>query len=212
MEGANDGFLTENRRTFLRQGLTGTLLLGFSKNFLSGCAPAAHLSKKFETVKRYVLDPGELAILESIAEVLIPINSPGEPTVQEIGVVSLVDQMLSWRDEHIQDEFKELLMIFESGFIGLFFNGIPKAFTKSSDEEKQQVLDSWASSILPIRRKGYMALKRLCMVAYWTDERAWKHCGYDGPMGFLKYKTIKPGESTSDEAVQPAPEAVGEEP
>ena len=210
MEGASDDFFTENRRTFLRQGITGTLLLGFSKNFLAGCAPAVHLSKKFETVKRYVLDPGELAILESIADALIPVTSAGEPSVQEIGGASLVDRMLSWRDPHIQDEFKELLMIFESGFIGLFFNGIPRAFTKSSDEEKQEVLGSWATSMLPIRRKGFMAVKRLCMAAYWTDERTWKACHYDGPMGYLKFKTIKPGGSTSDEAEQPELDGGGE--
>jgi len=202
-----DDVFSENRRTFLKQGVSGTLLMGFSKNFLAGCAPAAHLSKKFESVKRFVLDPGELAILESLAEAFIPVINEGEPTVQELGVASAIDELLSWRDVAIQDEFKQLLMIFESGFMSLFFNGIPRAFTNCTTEQKLEVLESWSTSMLPLRRKGYMAVKRLCMVSYWTHERAWKHCGYgDGPMGYLKYQTIKPGQSTSDEAVPKASE------
>lgn len=181
-----------NRRVFLKQSMSGVLLLGASETFLSGCSVPAHLTKKFQNEKRFVLDPGELAVLESIAEAIIPVVEEGEPTVQEIGVASLVDEMISWRDEPIQAEFKQLLSIFDSGFVSLFFNGIPKRFVSCTAEQKEAVLRSWATSVLPIRRQGFMALKRLCNVAYWTDERTWSHCGYEGPMAYLKHDVAAP--------------------
>ena len=137
------------------------------------------------------------------------VKDDGGPTATEIGVASLVDEMISWRDDYIQDEFKQLLSIMDSGIVGLFFNGIPRGFTNCSDEEKQEVLESWSTSSLAIRRKGFMAVKRLCMVAYWTDERTWKYCSYEGPIGFLKYKTIRPGVTTNDDIPAPNPEAGG---
>lgn len=194
----DEGPTGTSRRVFLKQTMSGVLLLGASETFLTGCSAPAHLMKKYEEGKRFVLDPGELVTLEAIAEAMVPVLEEGEPTTQEIGVASRVDEMISWRDEAIQAEFKQLLAIFDSGFVSLFFNGIPKRFISCNAEEREAVLESWATSILPIRRQGFMAVKRLCNVAYWTDERTWKYCGYEGPMGYLKYDTPFPPEETQE--------------
>jgi len=200
-----------SRRVFLKQSFSGAVLLGASETLLTGCSAPAHLMKKFQETNRFILDPGELVTLEAIAEAMIPTLEEGEPTVQDIGVASRVDEMISWRDEAIQDEFKQLLAIFDSGFASLFFNGIPKRFISCTPEQKQAVLESWATSMLLIRRQGFMALKRLCNVAYWTDERTWKYCGYEGPMGYLKYDTPFPPEENQAPSQEVNPDKVNEE-
>ena len=205
----NEDSTGTSRRVFLKQTMSGVLLLGASETFLTGCSAPAHLMKKYQESKRFVLDPGELVTLEAIAEAMVPVLNEGEPTIQEIGVVSRVDEMISWRDEAIQAEFKQLLAIFDSGFMSLFFNGIPKRFISCNAEEREAVLESWATSMLPIRRQGFMAVKRLCNIAYWTDERTWKHCGYEGPMGYLKYDTPFPPEEAP--ATEPVLKETAEE-
>ncbi|MBT6179293.1 MAG: gluconate 2-dehydrogenase subunit 3 family protein [Deltaproteobacteria bacterium] len=200
-----------SRRAFLKQTISGVVLLGASETLLTGCAAPAHLVKKYELTKRFALNPAELVTLEAIAETLIPTLEKGEPTIQDVGVVARVDEMISWRDEAIQDEFRQLLAIFDSGFVSLFFNGIPKRFISCSPEQREAVLESWATSMLPIRRQGFMAVKRLCNIAYWTDERTWKYCGYDGPMGYLQYDTPFAPEEISPEPESPKTETTSEE-
>ena len=55
-------------------------------------------------------------------------------------------------------------------------------FTRMSDAEKDASLRAWTQSRLGVRRMGFMALRNLCLLGYYSQPATWQAIGYKGPL------------------------------
>ena len=70
--------------------------------------------------------------------------------------------------------------------LGLTWFGPLKPFRKLDAAQREQLLQSWAASHLPPLRKGFQALRKLCVLLYYGGSMAevpaaWGFLGYPGP-------------------------------
>ena len=60
--------------------------------------------------------------------------------------------------------------------------GVFSRFTRASGEEQDLVLRSMEASSQPMLRGAFVALKSLCVMAYFSQPLTWGAIGYDGPL------------------------------
>ncbi|GAA4392760.1 FAD-dependent oxidoreductase [Hymenobacter koreensis] len=90
--------------------------------------------------------------------------------------------------ESAQKQFAQLLDLLGGPLLGLTWFGPPKAFAELRPEQREQLLQSWAQSMLPPLRQGFQALRKLCTFLYYAGGDAssanpnWEALGYPGPL------------------------------
>ena len=166
------------RRAFLKKGLFGGLVL-----LLGGGAGLAYLPSRdgFAVPQQLLsLSPGRFQVLAAVAARIAP------PGADAAAVAMGVDRVLSYAVVEARQDVEKLLGLFENALPGLLLDGRALPFTRLSAEGQDAVLESWRKSRLTLRRSGYQALRKLCLLSYWTQESAWPAIGYDPPSGLNK--------------------------
>jgi hypothetical protein len=163
------------RRSLLKKGLFGGLLL-----LLGGGTALAYFPSRdgFDAPLQLLsLSAGRFQVLAAIALRIAPPGKDGA------AVALGVDRILSYAAVEVRQDFEKLLGLFENALPGLLLDGRALPFTRLSEAGQDEVLESWRTSKLTLRRSGYQALRKLCLMAYWTQESAWAAIGYDPPSG-----------------------------
>lgn len=163
-----------SRRAFLKQSVSGVVFLSAAGAFTTSCRsyPRPQGTLKFFTDK-------EAAIFNAIADTMIP-ASDGVPGALAAGVPAAVDELLASFDEDIQSQFRQLLALFEHG--PFMFAGSFKRFTAMSADERYAYMRGWAGSRLAVRRQGFVALKKFCMITYYCNPVSWGAIAFPGPL------------------------------
>lgn len=163
------------RRSLLKKGLLGGFLL-----LLGGGSGLAY----FPTRDGFPVPPQLLSLNPSRFEVLAAVAARVVPSGADAAAVALeVDCILSYAVVETRQDIEKLLGLFENALPGLLLDGRALPFTRLTEAGQDEVLESWRTSRLALRRSGYQALRKLCMVAYWTQPSAWAAIGYDPPSG-----------------------------
>jgi hypothetical protein len=162
-----------NRRTFLRRGLLGGTILALGGVGLSAW-PSLLERRPRQPLK--VLDEKRFAVLAAVASRTV--RAPG---ADPIAIAHAVDDTLSRAVPEVQNDFRQLLALFENALAGLVFDGRPKPFTRLSPEAQDAVLTNWRDSRLTVRRAGYQALRKLTSAAHHAQPSTWASVGYPGP-------------------------------
>ncbi|MCS6836381.1 MAG: GMC family oxidoreductase N-terminal domain-containing protein [Anaerolineae bacterium] len=137
------------------------------------------------------LNPRERAALRSICDTFIP----SLPSASEIRRYSAEHTQLAERveeallvatDEAARTELKLLLNAFEVGPVNGLLGGSWAAFSALPLAEREKLLAQWATSGLEVRRKAFMALKRVILFMGYTNQPdgkhpIWREIGY-GPL------------------------------
>lgn len=167
-----------SRRKFLKETFLGVACLSVAKVVPSGVLPASDL----ERVPRNLVyfSPKEFLIFEAAADRLIGSPSAGQPGSIEIGVATRADQFLGGADPEVQEQFHQLLTVFNAPLFTFLFDFRFSSFLAMSPEDKDSYLEDWMTSSLGVRRTGFQALKRICMSMFYTHSGSWKEIGYDG--------------------------------
>lgn len=124
---------------------------------------------------RVLDDRGFQVIVAVAARVITALDA--DPAV----LAERIDESLSSVSPEAQADLTSLLGLFENALPGLLLDGRVTPFTRLDGPEQDCALASWRDSRLVVRRSGYHALRRLCFVAYYGDERAWPGIHYKGP-------------------------------
>lgn len=164
-----------DRRTFLKRGLFGGALLALGGVGL-GMWPGRELAAPRAELK--ILQPRAFQVLVAVAARIV--DAPGADPVQ---IAQAVDESLSFAVPEAKKDFNGLLMLLESALAGLVLDGRPVPFTRLSGERQDEVLLAWRDSSLAVRRSGYNALRKLCLLAHWTQESSFASLGYAPPSG-----------------------------
>lgn len=167
------GALRTTRRGFLRlAGATAAFTALAQVRMAPLALAAADDGERF-------FDPWETEVLSQIAERMV--DTGGEaPPVRETGTVASIDLLCRGLDPALSGQLPMALRLFEYGPI--LFDFSFSRFTRMSDAEKDASLRAWADSRLGVRRMGFMALRNLCLLGYYSQPATWKAIGYKGPL------------------------------
>jgi hypothetical protein len=162
-----------NRRRFVQRGLFGTAVLLLGGGGLS-LYPTRHTASPSKPLR--VLDDRGFQVIVAVAARVIT-----APDADPAVLAERIDESLSRVPPEAQADLASLIGLFENALPGLLLDGRVTPFTRLDGPAQDRALASWRDSRLVVRRSGYHALRRLCFVAYYGDERAWPGIHYSGP-------------------------------
>lgn len=166
----------DSRRRFLKQTGFGVAVLG-----MSGCLPSGGADPSLPDGIRDRLrfcSPTEFLVLKAAAEQIVgPLGAEGQPTFDEITLRA--DEFLSGAEPEIQEQFHQLLMVFNSAIAAFLFDLRPSSFLAMSAQDRSAYLEDWMASPIGFRRTAFMGLKRICMSVSYTHPGLWPLIGYD---------------------------------
>ena len=170
-----------DRRRFLKRGLFGGALL-----VLGGALPFAFRTTRRGSAPRgplRLLSVDEYAVLAAVAARIVPGDGADGrwPRAEALDCAGKVDALMATVHPDVGNDFRRLLRLFESGFVGTFTAGSPRPFTRASVSEQDARLEAWRRSRLTILRSGYQALKRLADAVYYSSPEIYPLIGYPGP-------------------------------
>ena len=170
-----------SRRKFLKRGLVGGGLLA-----LAGTLPFAFRTTALGRQPRRalrLLTLEEYAVLAAAAARIVPGDgaAPKWPTAEAVDCAGKIDALMATVHPDVGNDFRRLLRLFESGFLGTFIAASPRPFTRAAPAEQDARLEGWRRSRLAVLRSGYQALKRLAHAAYYSSPEVYPLVGYPGP-------------------------------
>jgi Gluconate 2-dehydrogenase subunit 3 len=163
-----------NRRTFIRRGLFGGLLLAVG----SSIGLAAWPSDQSPRARRRLqaLDARQFAILAAVAA-----RTVQAPKADGVEIAHRVDEQMARAYPEVRADFGKLLLLLENALAGLLLDGRARPFTRLSAAAQDDVLADWRDSHLAVRRSGYAILRKLTQAAHYASPEAWEDIGYPGP-------------------------------
>ena len=133
--------------------------------------------------ERTYLSLEEHAVLAAAAARLVPGDGAGPawPSAEAVDCAGKIDALMATVHPDVGGDFRRLLRLFESGFLGTFIAGSPRPFTRAAPAEQDARLEAWRRSRLTMLRSGYQAMKRLTHAAYFSSPEVFARVGYPGP-------------------------------
>jgi hypothetical protein len=130
-----------------------------------------------------LLSADEYAVFAAAAARLVPGDGAGAqwPSAEALDCAGKVDALMAETHPDVGHDFRRLLRLFESGFVGMLVAGSPRPFTRATAAEQDARLESWRRSRSELLRSGYQALKRLAQAAYYSSPEIYAAVGYPGP-------------------------------
>jgi long-chain-alcohol oxidase len=163
-----------NRRTFLRRGLLGGLLLAVGGSIGLVAWPSnekAHARRPLRA-----LTARQFAVLAAIAG-----RTVTAPKADPITIAERVDAQMALAPPEVRADFGKLLLLFDNALAGFVLDAQPRPFTRLSPAAQDDVLADWRDSRLVVRRSGYAILRKLTQAAHYAAPEAWPDTGYPGP-------------------------------
>ena len=174
----DDAGVEPPRRTFLKKGLLGGLLLAVGGGTVIALRPTRKGAPPKDGL--LVFSREEYTILAAIARRVVAARE-GDPQTDQIDVALRADRAIALAHPSVQKELKQLLHLFENGLTGLFSGTSLAPFTAAGKRAQDARLAAWSRSRVALFRTGYQAVKRLTAACYWSHPDTWKLAGYPGP-------------------------------
>jgi hypothetical protein len=170
-----------DRRRFLRRGLFGGALL-----LAGGSLPFVFRTTRRDLTPRgplRLLSADEYAVLGAVAARIVPGDAADArwPRADALDCAGKIDALMATVHPDVGRDFRRLLGLIESGFLGAVLAGSPRPFTRASAAEQDARLEVWRRSRLALLRSGYQAVKRLCHATYYSSPEIYELIGYAGP-------------------------------
>jgi len=124
--------------------------------------------------------PMEFLIVQAVSRRIVGAPLPGHPSTDEVDVALRADLFLAGAEPEIQEQFHELLTVFNGALFAFLFDFQFSSFINMSPEDQDAYLESWMTSALEFRRTAFQALKRISLSLFYTDSRSWNEIHYDG--------------------------------
>ena len=167
-----------SRRGLLRVGLVGSAFLataGFGAA-LSGCSASSPASGYT------VLRETDLPFLRALIPVML---EGGVPAAQMPAAIDGTLQSLDYSLDHLSPELLTLtLQLFDVLALPITrgpLTGVWGSWDNAGADDIRQFLARWQDSSISLLRMGHESLLKLVMMAWYSRQEAWAHCGYPGP-------------------------------
>lgn len=166
-----------SRRKFLKQTAFGSLAL-FSSRFIPALG-GRQIPAEIQGQLQY-FSPHEYLVFEAIGERMIGKPGPSPPSATDLDVALRADKFLATADPEAQEQFHQLLTVFNAPFFTFLFDLRFSSFLHMTPEDQDSYIEDWMTSVLAFRRTGFQALKRVSLSMFYTEPRSWNEIGYDG--------------------------------
>jgi len=145
-----------------------------------GLAAFLRVSRAHRPVDLVFFSDQEYQIVQAIARRVIGTESTTDPGPANVDVALRADRFLAGADPEIQEQFHQLLVVFNGPLFTFLFDFRFSSFLEMSPEHQDTYLEDWMTSSLAFRRTAFQALKRLCASMHYTDPRSWDEIAYTG--------------------------------
>jgi len=170
--------MRSSRRKFLRETLFGVAVLSAAKLIPFDIARADIAAEIRLPLKFF--SPNEFLIMQAVAERIVGTPARNGPTAGAVNVALRADQFLIGADPEVQEQFHQLLTVFNAALFTFLFEFRFSSFVDMSPEDQDSYLQSWMTSSYEFRRTAFQALKRISLSMFYTEGRSWNEIGYDG--------------------------------
>jgi hypothetical protein len=167
-----------SRRQFLKQTAFGVVALSASR-FMPTTVQDPHLPADIGNQLLF-FSPKEYLIVQAVAERMIGKLDDRTPDASQLGVALRADKFLSEADPEIQEQFHQLLTVFNAPAFTFLFDFRFSSFINMRPDDQDSYIEDWMTSILAFRRTGFQALKRTTLSMFYTEPRSWKEIGFEG--------------------------------
>ncbi|MGA9408203.1 MAG: hypothetical protein WBW71_13800 [Bacteroidota bacterium] len=167
-----------SRRRFLKETLFGAIALSAAKCIPFDSVQAEVASEIQQQLKFF--SPIEFLIMQAAAGRIVGTSAGGYAGTDDVNVALKADTFLADADPEIQDQFHQLLTVFNGALFAFFFDFRFSSFVEMSPVDQDSYLQSWMTSTLSFRRSAFQALKRVSLSLFYTDSRSWNEIHYDG--------------------------------
>lgn len=182
------------RRTLLKIGVGGGLLLAIGGTGLWLRGPTR--SRPIPSGLKRLNDRQYLTLAAVAARVCPPLK--GAPTTDTARVAQKLDSLFDTMHPGDVKDLKQLLDLLDNALGGLLLEGRVSTFTGSSDSQQDDILQSWRTSAVSLKRTGYKAIVGLCAATYFADSRTYAAIGYPGPPDYGNVKKAAAAHPGSD--------------
>ena len=170
--------MKSTRRTFLKETLLGAVVLSAAKLIPFDVARADGVAEVPTLLKFF--SPNEFLIMQAVADRIVGTPSRTGPTAGDVNVALRADRFLIDADPEAQEQFHQLLTVFNGALFTFLFDFRFSSFINMSPEDQDSYLESWMTSSYEFRRTAFQALKRVSLSMFYTESRSWNEIGYDG--------------------------------
>lgn len=185
-----------NRRSFLKTGVGGAVFLGTVSLTagLSGCAtaPAGRVSavdSRMDASYRFqFLSKDDIALFEALLPAMFAGALPEEPNQRQFAVAATIERIDQGMVQFGAPNQKELRKLFD------LLNFAPTRVTLArvwsdwpsvTTGEADAFLNRWRNSRIGLLNNGYIALSKICNVAFYGHQNQWHLTGYPGPQEWI---------------------------
>jgi len=165
--------IPSSRRSFLKVGLIGTLMLATAGGIY-------RLSQPTAAPARFTLDDKARSALSAIAPVMIG-KVDASPTDRD-HAVSLVLDAIAGLPLNAQKEIQDLFALLTLGPTRRFLAGVPDDWQDARAEDVTAFLQGWRQSRIGLLQSAYHALHDLILGPWYADASTWESIGYPGPL------------------------------
>jgi hypothetical protein len=121
----------------------------------------------------------EIVIVRAVALRILDGAEPDPHADGALAQVQFIDEYLAGLDGGLRSDVKALLSLLE---LYPTMTGRFTRFSRLSPAAQDEVLSSWERSRLALLRQGLQAVKAMCFLAHYQDERSFPSLGYSGPL------------------------------
>lgn len=166
------------RRTFLKTGLAGGLILALARlAYGPSAGEAAYPSPSLKA-----LDPTAATVLAALAPVMLgPAVAGLDRAVVQAAVVAGVDTAVSGLPAATRAEIAQLFQLLGNRVGRRWLAGVKPGWLDASADEISAFLHGWQHSRLLLLRSGYQGLHKLIYAAWYGNPLSWPRVGYAGP-------------------------------
>lgn len=122
----------------------------------------------------------EREILTRIVERMVDTGEPGAPAVRATRTIDTIDGLCRTLEPALTAPLPALVRLVEWG--PLLFDGRFARFSSLDAAGQDAHLTGWMRSRIGLRRLGFLALRNLALLGYWSQDETWPLIGYQGPL------------------------------
>ena len=172
-----------SRRSFLKLGLMSTSVLA-SASMVSGLTGCSAMPRTQTASPLKLLRPKDVAILESLAPIVLTNCIPGDPQQRSAALKRLIENIDGFLFHSSQFNHHALAELFDLLYLPptrIALAGVWNRWEDASDSSKEQFLTSWRDSSFGLFRTGYTQITQLLAIAWYMSPVNWDNSIYPGP-------------------------------
>lgn len=163
------------RRAFLRLAGASVAFAGLAN---LRALPAQALEPHAAGERFFAADDAER--LAAVAERLVATGDPGMPAFRDTRALRTIDALCARLDPALTGPLPLLLRLVEWG--PLLFDWRLARFSRLDAAGQDAHLEGWMRSRFHWRRLGFLALRNLALLGYYSQQETWPGIGYRGPL------------------------------